>query len=84
MHMMPGYSMFWVMLIITAMWLGLIVLGIILLAKYFSDERKKPPEQILNERLAKGKIDEAEYERLILIIKESGRSKKDGGLNRNY
>lgn len=77
MHMMHGYSMFWPMLIITAMWLGLIVLGIFLLAKYFSDERKKSPEQILKERLAKGKIDVAEYERLLPIIKEGGRSKED-------
>lgn len=78
MHMMHGYGTFWPMLIITAMWLGLIILGILLIAKHFNGERKKTPEQILKERLAKGKIDEAEFERLILIIKESGRSEKDG------
>ncbi|HLR52712.1 MAG TPA: SHOCT domain-containing protein [Candidatus Avamphibacillus sp.] len=77
MHMIPGYGMFWPILVITAMWLGLIILGIFLLAKYFSDERKKPPEQILKERLAKGKIDVAEYERLLPIIKDGGRSKED-------
>lgn len=65
---MHGYGMFWPMLIITAMWLGLIILGIILVAKYFNGERKKNPQQILKERLAKGKIDEKEYDRLLSIL----------------
>jgi len=77
MHMMHGYGMFWPMLIITAMWLGLIILGIFLVAKHFNGERKKNPQQILKERLAKGKIDEKEYERLISILKESRKSEKD-------
>ncbi len=73
MHGMYGFGSIWMI----AFWIILIVFGIYLLMKFINgdnkntssnDNNKNAPLKILQERLAKGEIDEAEYERLKLII----------------
>lgn len=76
-----GYGSIWMMVIWIAFWVILIGLGIYLLTKFVSRDNKNiknnrhtnnnkdTPLQILQERLAKGEIDEAEYEHSKSIIK---------------
>lgn len=75
MHGMYGYGAIWMIIF----WVILIGLGIYLLTKFINggnesiknnrNTKSNAPLQILQERLAKGEIDEAEYERLKSIIK---------------
>lgn len=74
MHMMHGNGSFWVMLFMGIVWLGLIIFGIYLTIHFIRGDQKTNHEhsnaslEMLKERLAKGEIDEAEYERLKSII----------------
>lgn len=70
MHMMHGYGSFWSMILMIVFWVGLISLGIYLITNFINGGKKKTPLQITKERLAKGEIDETEYERLKSIIKQ--------------
>jgi len=70
MHMMHGYGgSFWSITLMIIFWVGLISLGIYLITNFINDGNKKTPLQITRERLAKGEINETEYERLKSIIK---------------
>jgi len=70
MHMMHGYGgSFWSTILMIIFWVGLISLGIYLITNFINDGNKKTPLQITRERLAKGEINEIEYERLKSIIK---------------
>lgn len=73
MHMMHGYGSFWSMILMIIFWVGLISFGIFLLTNFINGGNKKTSLQIIKERLAKGEIDETEYERLKSIIKEDGK-----------
>jgi len=72
MHGMYGFGPIWMY----AFWIGLIILGVYLLIKFMNGDKKdvKKSEnsslEIIQQRLAKGEIDEAEYERLKSIIKQ--------------
>src|SRR5699024_12140849 len=63
MHGMYGFGPIWMY----ALWIGLIILGVYLLIKFMNGDKKdvKKSEnsslEILQQRLAKGEIDEAEY-----------------------
>ncbi|MGP4108687.1 MULTISPECIES: SHOCT domain-containing protein [Virgibacillus] len=71
MHMMNGYGFFgWIMIIF---WIGLFILGILLITNYLNGGRKRTPLQILKERLAKGEISEAEYEQLKSVLERDKR-----------
>lgn len=82
MHMMHGSGNFFTMLFMGALWIGLVVFGIYLTVYFIRGDQKERKNtdvqekskddslRILNERLAKGEIDEAEYERLRSIINE--------------
>lgn len=77
MHGMYGYGPVWMIFI----WIILIIFGIYLLTKFINGDNKKAKSNqtiknntqtslhILQERLAKGEINEAEYEHLKSIIK---------------
>jgi len=70
MHMLHGYGgSFWSMILMIIFWVGLISLGIYLITSFINDGIKKTPLQITKERLAKGEINEIEYERIKSIIK---------------
>jgi len=73
MHMMHGYGSFWSMIMMIIFWVGLISLGIFLITNFISGGNKKTSLNIIQERLAKGEIDETEYERLKSIIKQDGK-----------
>lgn len=73
MHMMQGYGSFWSMFLMIIFWIGLISLGIYLITNFINGSNKRTPLQIIKERLAKGEIDESEYERLKSIIKQDGK-----------
>ena len=73
MHMMHGYGSFWSMIMMIIFWVGLISLGIFLITNFISGGNKKTSINIIQERLAKGEIDETEYERLKSIIKQDGK-----------
>lgn len=73
MHMMHGYGSFWSMIMMIIFWVGLISLGIFLITNFISGGNKKTSINIIQERLAKGEIDETEYERLKAIIKQDGK-----------
>jgi len=51
-------------------WIGLISFGVYLVTNFIKGDKKKTPLQIIKERLAKGEIDELEYERLKSVIKQ--------------
>ncbi len=70
MHMMHGYGSFWSMLIMIIFWTGLISFGVFLITYFINGRNKKTSLQIIQERLAKGEIDEIEYERIKSIIKQ--------------
>ena len=70
MHFMHGTGSIWPMAVMIIFWAGLIVIGFFLVFRYVNGGRKKNPQEILEERLAKGEIDESEYERLKSILKE--------------
>ncbi|CEI82993.1 hypothetical protein J18TS1_07090 [Oceanobacillus oncorhynchi subsp. incaldanensis] len=70
MHMMNGYGSFWTVILMIIFWIGLISFGIFLIASFIKGDKKRTPLQIIKERLAKGEINELEYERLKSIIKE--------------
>jgi len=79
MHMMHGYGIgsFWSMLLMIGFWIGLFSLGVYLLTNFITGGKKKPsPLEILHERLAKGEIDEDEYERLKTIIEQEDEHNK--------
>lgn len=71
MHMMHGYGSFWSIILMIIFWAGLISFGIFLITNFINGGKKKTPLQIIKKRLAKGEIDEAEYERLKSIIKQN-------------
>lgn len=73
MHMMHGYGSFWSMIMMVIFWVGLISLGIFLVTNFINGGNKKTSLNIIQERLAKGEIDETEYERLKSIIKQDGK-----------
>jgi len=73
MHMMHGYGSFWSMIMMVIFWVGLISLGIFLITNFINGGNKKTSLNIIQERLAKGEIDETEYERLKSIIKQDGK-----------
>jgi len=68
MHMMHGSC--WPIILMIIFWIGLFSLGVFLLSNIVSGANKKTTSQIIKERLTKGEIDEAEYERLESIIKK--------------
>ncbi|OZU89105.1 hypothetical protein CIL03_08825 [Virgibacillus indicus] len=70
MHSMHGFGSIWPMVGMIIFWAGLIILGIYLVSSYANGGRKKDSLDILKERLAKGEIDESEYERLKSILKK--------------
>ncbi|WP_163970457.1 SHOCT domain-containing protein [Oceanobacillus halotolerans] len=70
MHFMYGHGSIWPMILMVVFWIGLLVIGFYLIAKYVNGDRKQNPEAILKERLAKGEIDEEEYVRLKTILKD--------------
>ncbi|GAA0316507.1 MULTISPECIES: SHOCT domain-containing protein [Oceanobacillus] len=70
MHMMNGHVAFWPMLLMIIFWIGLISFGVYLVTNFIKGDKKKTPLQIIKERLAKGEIDELEYERLKSVIKQ--------------
>ncbi|WP_217587105.1 SHOCT domain-containing protein [Lentibacillus saliphilus] len=69
MYMMHGFGSFWSFIVMILFWVGLIGLGIFLISQFINGGNKKTSLNILKERLAKGEIDEAEYERLKSILK---------------
>lgn len=69
-HFMHGYGSFWPMIVMMIFWTGLIIIGFYLIYNYVNGGRRKQSTEILNERLAKGEIDESEYERLKSIFKK--------------
>lgn len=75
MHMLHGfgYAPFWTMILIHVLWLGLIIFGIYLITRFINGGKKRTSSQILKERLAKGEIDESEYERLKSIVERDGK-----------
>lgn len=73
MHMMNGYGSFWSMILMIIFWVGLISLGIFLITNFINGGNKKTSLQIIKERLAKGEIDETEYERLKSILEQDGK-----------
>ncbi|MFD1363209.1 SHOCT domain-containing protein [Lentibacillus salinarum] len=70
MHYMHGYGSIWPMIGMIIFLAGLIIIGLFLVSNYVSGGRKKDSLGILKERLAKGEIDESEYERLKSILEE--------------
>lgn len=68
--MMHGYGSVWSMILMIIFWIGLFSLGIYLLLNFINGGNRKTALLIIKERLAKGEIDEMEYERLKSIIKE--------------
>ncbi|MFD2132187.1 SHOCT domain-containing protein [Pseudogracilibacillus auburnensis] len=70
MHMMHGYGSFLSMIMMIIFWVGLISFGIFLIKNFINGGNKKTSLQIIQERLAKGEIDETEYERIKSIIKQ--------------
>lgn len=70
MHFMHGYGSIWPMIVMIIFWVGLIIIGSFLIFNYVNGGRKKDSLVILKERLAKGEIDELEYERLKASLKE--------------
>ncbi|MDM8100593.1 MULTISPECIES: SHOCT domain-containing protein [Oceanobacillus] len=68
--MMNGYGSFWTVILMIIFWIGLISFGIFLIASFIKGDKKRTPLQIIKECLAKGEINELEYERLKSIIKE--------------
>lgn len=73
MHMMYGYGSFWSMIMMIIFWVGLISFGIFLITNFINGGNTKTSIQIIKERLAKGEIDETEYQRLKSIIKHDGK-----------
>lgn len=69
MHMMNGYGSFWPMILMIVFWIGLISFGIYLITGFVNNGNRNSLK-IIKERLAKGEIDETEYERLKSIIKK--------------
>lgn len=59
----------WIMILVHLLLLGLIIFGIYLITRFINGGKKRTPSQILKERLAKGEINETEYERLKSILK---------------
>ncbi|KAB8139130.1 SHOCT domain-containing protein [Gracilibacillus oryzae] len=70
MHFMHGYGSYWPMILMMIIWLGLIILGVLLVANFIRGGSRKNPQKIIKERLAKGEIDEEEYEQLKSILKK--------------
>lgn len=70
MHFMHGYGSIWPMIIVFLIWVCLIIIGSYLISLYVHGGHKKTNLDILKERLAKGEIDEKEYERLKLVLKK--------------
>lgn len=71
--MMHGYGSFWSMILMIVFWIGLISFGIYLITNFINGGNTKTSIQIIKERLAKGEIDETEYQRLKSIIKHDGK-----------
>lgn len=70
MRYMHGYSSIWPLAGMIIFWAGLMIIGFFLVSNYINGGRKKGPKEILKERLAKGEIDESEYEKLKSILKK--------------
>lgn len=70
MHYMHGYGSIWPMIGMIIFLAGLIIIGLFLVSNYVNGRGKKDSLGILKERLAKGEIDESEYERLKSILEE--------------
>lgn len=68
MHLMYGYGSIWPMICMMIVWLGLIILGCILIRNFIHGGHRS--KRILRERLARGEIDNEEFERLKSILKE--------------
>lgn len=68
MHTTHGYGAMWSTPWMLIFWIVLIGLGIYLITNFIHNGKKQTPLQILQKRLAKGEIDETEYERLKAII----------------
>jgi len=74
MHILHGYGSFWSMILMITFWVGLISLGVYLIKNYINDGKNEDTSlQIIKKRLAKGEIDETEYERLKTIIEQDGK-----------
>jgi len=71
--MMHGYGSFWSMIMMLIFWVGLISFGVFLITNFINGGNKKTSLKIIQERLAKGEIDESEYERIKSIIKQDGK-----------
>lgn len=74
MHMMHGVGSIWAMILMIVFWLGLFSFGIFLVKNFINAGNKKMPLEIIQERLAKGEIDETEYTRLKTIINQDDKS----------
>jgi len=74
MHILHGYGSFWSMILMITFWVGLISLGVYLIKNYINGGKNEDTSlQIIKKRLAKGEIDETEYERLKTIIEQDGK-----------
>lgn len=82
MHGMYGFGSIWMIVFWIAFWTLLIIVGIYLLMKFISpgnknvkndQNDKNTPLNTLQERLAKGEINESEYEHLKSIIERDRR-----------
>jgi putative membrane protein len=88
--MMFGYGNGWPVWESALMWIGMIAfLGVLIWAGYalITSASRKPghggdPRRILDERLARGEIDTAEYQRLRDLIAHGGRAPTDSGSER--
>ncbi|MFD1851807.1 MULTISPECIES: SHOCT domain-containing protein [Bacillaceae] len=56
------------MLVMMTFWIVLIIIGFYLISNYLKGGEKRDSIDILKERLAKGEIDEAEYQRLKSVL----------------
>lgn len=74
MHILHGYGSFWSMILMITFWVGLISLGVYLITNFINGGKNEDTSlQIIKKRLAKGEIDETEYERLKTIIEQDGK-----------
>jgi uncharacterized membrane protein len=91
--MMFGYGSGWPVWESALMWIGIIaVLGVLIWAGYalITSATRKPgepdhggdPRRILDERLARGEIGTAEYQRLRDLIAHGGQAPTDSGSGR--
>lgn len=70
MHFMHGYGSIWPLIVMVIFWGGLIITGLYLASSYVKGGREKDSlQKTLKDRLAKGEIDEEEYEKLKSLLK---------------